>query len=85
MIMRYGFHVGRENVWLLYVLILIGGFYWCREIFYRWPEDIATFRQGIDRSEKLVTLVYWGVTAGIMALMAYSAWALAMKIVEFVK
>jgi hypothetical protein len=81
----FSFYGGRRNVWLLYVIILIGGFYWCREILSRLPEDINTFKQGANRAEKLVTLIYWAITVVVMALMAYSAWALAVKIIDFGK
>ena len=76
-------YMSRRSVWLLYVIILVGGFFWCREIISRWPEDIATFRRGAHPAEKWVTLIYWAVTVVVMALMGYSAWALAIKIADF--
>ncbi|MBI5778916.1 MAG: hypothetical protein HZA49_05615 [Planctomycetes bacterium] len=80
----HGFY-GRGSVWLIHVIILVGGFYWCREIISRLPEDIDTFKRGADRAEKWVTLIYWAGTVVIMALMAYSAWVLAIKIIGFIK
>lgn len=82
----YGWYaVGRRNLWLIYVIILIGGFFWCREIFSRLPEDLATFKPSANPAEKWVTLIYWIITAVIMALMVYSAWALTVKIIDLVK
>ena len=86
MVMRIThFYGGRGSVEILYAIILVGGFFWCREIFRRLPEDISTFKQGADRPEKWGTIIYWALTAGIMALMGYSAWALTVKVIGFVK
>jgi len=79
-IMMARFYGGRGSVELLYGFILIIGFMWCREILGRLSEDLNTFQQGADRSEKLITLIYWFVTVVVMGLMAYSAWALTIKL-----
>ncbi|MBI5778120.1 MAG: hypothetical protein HZA49_01520 [Planctomycetes bacterium] len=79
------FYGGHRSVELFYIAVLVLGFIWCREIFSRLAEDVGIFKPGADRAEKWVTLIYWVLTAGITALMAYSAWTRTVKIIDFAK
>jgi len=84
--MRIPFSFGRRgSITSLYAVILVLGFFWCRDVLGRLSEDIQTMKEGVDKAEKNVVVFYWVITAGIMALMGYSAWAIVSKLIDFIK
>jgi len=57
------------------------GFIWCREMFPRWQEDILTLKTpDNDTTEKIVTLLLWGLTAILICAMVSVTIFLAIQL-----
>jgi sterol desaturase/sphingolipid hydroxylase (fatty acid hydroxylase superfamily) len=60
--------------------LIIGG-WWCVRIIGRRHRDLEQFREG-DRTQRIVIVVFWGLTLIIIALMVLSAVYLAPRIIQ---
>ncbi len=67
---------------VLYAVLLVGGLWWCKEIFGRLGSDITRLRESDDAAEKGVTLGLWAVTGVIIYLIARLGIALARGILS---
>jgi len=52
-------------------VLLVGGLWWCKEMYARFPKDLACLRESEDRTEKGVTIFLWVVT-GVVAILVVS-------------
>ena len=50
-------------------ILLVGGIYWCHEMFGRWRKDLEEYRTSDDQADRLVIALLWGVTVVILLLM----------------
>jgi hypothetical protein len=55
--------------WNLVQAILFAlGIWWCKEIFSRWRDDLAKFREPNDKADRAVIIIMWSITAFVLLL-----------------
>ncbi|MHC4714263.1 MAG: hypothetical protein ACYTAN_13505 [Planctomycetota bacterium] len=65
---------------LVRMALVVGGIYWCKEVFERFRKDISELRGEGDAVQKSVIVFIWIVTAGILYLLVRYAFFLLQRI-----
>jgi hypothetical protein len=65
---------GEREMFLTFGLVIdavlvVLGILWCREMFGRWPKDVAEYRSTKDASTRQVLMILWGITALIVLML----------------
>jgi len=63
-------------------ILLIGGLLWCREMYQRFPSELARLKESDDDAEKGVIIFLWVLTAGVVLLIAAFTWGLLRAILS---
>ena len=50
-------------------ILFVFGLWWCRDVYDRFPSDVACLKESNTFTEKFVIVFYWVLTVGILALM----------------
>ncbi len=61
--------------------LLVGGIWWCKEIFSRFRSDIDEFKSSQDNTKRGVIIFFWLVTAAILFLVVNFIWGLLSNII----
>ena len=61
------------------IAVLIFGFRWCQDVFGRLGSDIAILKESDDNADRVVVVVWWVITLGIILLMASVVWSLISR------
>jgi len=53
---------------LIQAILLVGGLWWCKEMWDRFPADLKRVKESQDKAEKGTILFLWALTAGVAFL-----------------
>lgn len=67
---------------LISAVFLVGGLLWCREMYHRFPSDVARLKESDEAAEKGVIVFLWVVTGGIVLLIVAFGWGLVRAILS---
>ena len=65
---------------VIQAILLVGGLWWCKEMWGRFPADLKRVKESQDKAEKGVILFLWVVTAGVAYLVVTFVIGLARAI-----
>jgi len=69
------------TVWMIVQACLVAlGLWWCKEVIWRFREDVAKLRHG-DAPDRAVVVLFWLLTIGVAVLIVTFGYALVSKIV----
>jgi hypothetical protein len=64
------------------ILIIVGGIYWCADVFGRFRKDLATLRESDEPAERIAVIFWWAVTAFVFVYMCFVMWRVWGRIYE---
>lgn len=67
---------------ILNTVLLVGGIWWCKEIWGRRHSDISEFKESDDKVKKGVIVFFWLVTVPIAALVANFLWGVISNMID---
>lgn len=62
--------------------LLVGGLWWCKEMWGRRHSDISELKESDDNVRKGVIVFFWLLTVPIAALVANFLWALISNMID---
>ncbi len=66
---------------LIKIAVLIIGILWCNEIFGRFRNDLAEFKDPKDSTARPVILFFWAVTLGFILFTLNFVWGLVQRFI----
>ena len=70
---------------LIQAILFALGVWWCKEVFSRFPDDLAKIREPDDQADRAVVIIYWVITFLIILLCLSFAWNIASTIVRGIR
>ena len=67
---------------LVQLLVVVGGIWWCKEIFERLRSDIDDVRHSDERIKKGVIIFYWILTIPVLPLTVFAGWFFIKSIIK---
>lgn len=63
-------------------ILLVAGLWWCKEIIGRLPKDIEEFRTADNPADRIVILIFWALTVGVIFFIVQFIWGLIWNLMS---
>lgn len=70
---------------LIQAILFALGIWWCKEVFSRFQDDLAKMREPDDQADRIVIIIFWAITVGILLLCILFAWNIGASIVHGIR